>query len=71
MPDQPAYTIFPLGDSALTIDFGNSIDVGLAKISIADPVKDTTNIQVTQDTIVKLKLENFEIISKPPLTPMA
>ncbi|MES1216344.1 MAG: 5-oxoprolinase subunit PxpB [Bacteroidota bacterium] len=26
MPGQPAYTIFPLGDNALTIDFGNSID---------------------------------------------
>ncbi|MCW3116440.1 MAG: pxpB [Chitinophagaceae bacterium] len=26
MSEQPAYTIFPLGDSALTIDFCNSID---------------------------------------------
>ena len=26
MPEQPAYTIFSLGDSALTIDFCNSID---------------------------------------------
>jgi inhibitor of KinA len=26
MPAQPAYTIFPLGDCALTIDFGNNID---------------------------------------------
>ena len=59
----------PVAEEKLEIitNFGNSIDVGLAKISIADPVKNTTNIQVTQDTIVKLKLENFEIISKPPL----
>ncbi|MGC4035484.1 MAG: 5-oxoprolinase subunit PxpB [Chitinophagaceae bacterium] len=26
MPEQANYTIFPLGDTALTIDFGNSID---------------------------------------------
>ena len=26
MPEQHPYTIFPLGDTALTIDFGNSID---------------------------------------------
>ena len=26
MPDLPSHTIFPLGDSALTIDFGNVID---------------------------------------------
>ena len=26
MPGQANYTIFPLGDTAVTIDFGNSID---------------------------------------------
>jgi inhibitor of KinA len=26
MPPKPAYRIFPLGDSAITIDFGNTID---------------------------------------------
>jgi len=29
MPQLPDYTIFPLGDSAMTIDFGNSIDEGI------------------------------------------
>lgn len=31
MDQLPAYTIFPLGDSALVVDFGNTIDLSLNK----------------------------------------
>jgi hypothetical protein len=48
-------------------NFGNSIDVGLPKVFILDPVKTSTNLQINTDTIFKLKTENFEMLSKAPL----
>ncbi len=59
----------PLAEEKFEIitNFGGSIDVGLAKVSILDPVKTSNNLQVNPDTIFKLKVENFEILTKAPL----
>jgi hypothetical protein len=49
-------------------NYNNSIDVGIPKVTIVDPSKSASIQEINQDKVITLKIDNYEIINKPPLS---
>ncbi len=43
-------------------NFRNSLSLGLPKLTIIEPLKNATNLSITNDTEIILQLENFELL---------